>query len=158
MFSKTDIKPKTEVVTNTINIIGNGTSVKGDIRSNGDIRIDGTVIGSIHCKGKIVIGPNGNVEGEISCQNADVSGVVNAQLTVTELLSLKATAKLNGDITTSSISIEPGAIFTGSCKMAQNIQKDVNPIIKRQEGEGNVKNINTYADKKEEPKVKEGAK
>ena len=103
----------------SVNMLGAGTTIKGDIQSNGDFRIDGTLLGSINSKGKIVIGETGNVEGEVVCRNADVSGKVKAQITVSELLTLKATAKLSGEITTSKLSIEPGAKFSGTCNMSE---------------------------------------
>ncbi len=106
--------------TQSVNMLGAGTTIKGDIQSNGDFRIDGTLIGSIHSKGKIVIGQTGHVEGEVNCRNADVSGQVKAQVIVTELLTLKASAKLAGEITTSKLSIEPGAKFSGTCNMSES--------------------------------------
>lgn len=108
----------------SINLIGAGTIINGDVKSNGDIRIDGTLIGSVNAKGKLVIGNTGNVEGEIICQNADFSGIIKAQVTVSELLSLKATAKLTGDVTTNKLAIEPGALFSGSCSMNNAPLKD----------------------------------
>ena len=108
----------------SVNLIGAGTVIQGDIKTNGDIRIDGTLTGSISVKGKLVIGVSGSVEGEISCQNADISGTVKAKVTVAELLSLKASAKLSGDIVTNKLSIEPGANFSGSCSMGAVI-KDI---------------------------------
>jgi len=108
----------------SINLIGAGTIIKGDIKSNGDIRIDGTLIGSVNSKGKLVVGTTGSVEGEIVCQNADFSGIIKAQITVSELLSLKATAKLNGDVITNKLAIEPGALFSGSCSMNNAPLKD----------------------------------
>jgi len=99
------------------NTIVSGTIIKGEITASGDFRIDGTLIGAINCKGKIVVGQTGTIEGEIQCQNADVSGSINAQVMVEQLLSLKTTASLTGDVVTNKISIEPGAKFTGSCKM-----------------------------------------
>ncbi|MDD5570184.1 MAG: polymer-forming cytoskeletal protein [Bacteroidales bacterium] len=101
----------------TINLIGTGTIIKGDIKSNGDIRIDGTLIGSLESKGKVVVGPTGNIEGEVNCQNADISGIVKAQVTVAELVTLKTTAKLTGDLLTNKLAIEPGANFSGTCNM-----------------------------------------
>ena len=105
----------------SINLIGAGTVIKGDITSNGDIRIDGTLTGSIHSKGKLVVGPSGSIEGEITCQNADFSGNIKAQVTVSELLSLKASAKLTGDVKTNKLSIEPGALFTCKCSMNNEV-------------------------------------
>jgi len=104
----------------SVNMLGAGTTIKGDIQSNGDFRIDGTLIGSITSKGKIVIGQTGNVDGEVNCKNADISGQVKAQISVSELLTLKATAKFAGEITTSKLSIEPGARFSGTCNMSDS--------------------------------------
>jgi cytoskeletal protein CcmA (bactofilin family) len=101
----------------SINLIGNGTGIVGDITSNGDMRIDGSLKGNIKISGKLVVGPSGNIEGNIECQNADVSGEINGKLTVNELLSLKASAKVLGDIITGKISVEPNATFTGTCNM-----------------------------------------
>lgn len=107
-----------------INLIGSGTVIKGDVTSNGDIRIDGTLNGSVHSKGKLVVGPTGNIEGEIVCQNADLSGIIKAQVNVSELLSIKATAKLTGDVITNKLAIEPGAVFSGSCSMSNMLPKE----------------------------------
>lgn len=108
----------------SVNLIGAGTVIEGDIKSNGDIRIDGNINGSLVTKGKLVIGSTGNIEGEVTCQNADISGVIKGKLTVHELLSLKSSAKITGDIITNKLSIEPGANFSGSCSMGAVI-KDI---------------------------------
>jgi cytoskeletal protein CcmA (bactofilin family) len=123
MFKKSDMS-KQEVNANSINQIGAGTTIKGDIISNEAIRIDGTLEGSLTTKGKLVIGATGIIEGEVVCQNADVWGTVRGQVTVSELLSLKATARINGDINTSKLAIEPGAVFTGACSMG-GVIKDI---------------------------------
>ena len=101
----------------SINLLGNGTIVKGDITSNGDFRIDGTLIGSIFSKSKVVVGTTGVVDGEINCQNADFSGTIKANIKVTELLTLKSTTKLIGNINVGKLAIEPGAQFSGNCTM-----------------------------------------
>jgi len=101
----------------SINLIGNGTTIKGEIKSNGDIRIDGTLIGQVYSKGKIVVGNTGVIDGEIYCQNADFSGNITAKVEVSELLTLKASSKLRGEVVTSKLAIEPGARFTGTCTM-----------------------------------------
>ena len=106
--------------TPSVNIIGNGTDINGNIKSNGDLRIDGFIKGTIQATGKVVVGSTGRVEGEISCQNADISGDVKAHIKVTELLSLKANAVVSGDIFTNKLAIEPGAVFTGACKMGNH--------------------------------------
>jgi len=109
----------------SINLVGAGTIIKGEVKSNGDIRIDGTLIGSVSSKGKLVVGATGNIEGEIICQNADFSGIIKATVTVSELLSMKATAKLNGDVITNKLAIEPGALFSGSCSMNNSSIKEI---------------------------------
>ena len=102
----------------TINLISNGTDITGDVKSNGDIRIDGTLTGNLNTKGKVVIGPTGKVTGEVICKNSEVSGIVEGKITVGQLLNLKASSKILGDIVTSKLSIEPGAKFSGTCKMS----------------------------------------
>lgn len=114
-----------------VNLIGVGTTIIGDITSSGDIRVDGTLKGSINTKGKVVVGSTGIVEGDVTCQNADVSGEIKAKITVSELLSLKTTAKLDGDIIANKLAIEPGATFSGSCSMGAVI-KDIKDAGKRQ--------------------------
>lgn len=109
------------------NIIGQGTTIKGDLQSNGDFRIDGELIGSIKSEGKIVIGPTGIVEGEVLCKQADISGRVKANFQVKELTVLKASADFSGELVTSKIAIEVGALFSGKCKM-----KNAEPESKNQ--------------------------
>ena len=115
MFQKSNKNNSTESV--SINLIGNGTSITGDIKSSGDIRIDGILNGNIIINGKLVIGSTGKIEGNVNCQNADISGEIKGKINVSELLILKSSAKLVGDIITGKISIEPNALFTGSCNM-----------------------------------------
>ena len=104
----------------TINLISNGTDITGDVKSNGDIRIDGSLKGHLHLKGKVVIGPTGKVSGEIICKNSEISGIIEGKIIVGQFLNLKASSKILGDIVTSKLSIEPGAIFSGTCKMSDN--------------------------------------
>lgn len=100
-----------------INIIGAGTNIVGDVTCSGDIRIDGGLTGNLNVQGKIVIGTSGSIKGEINCKNSEVEGKIEGKISVTELLSLKATCSILGDIKTRRLAIEPGANFTGSCVM-----------------------------------------
>jgi cytoskeletal protein CcmA (bactofilin family) len=109
--------------TNTINTIGAGTSLKGDIVSDGDFRIVGKVVGSIQSKGKIVIGKNGLVEGDIVCKNADISGKLIGSLKAEELLSLTTSGHIEGEVTAGKIAIEAGAVFTGQCQMLNKVDE-----------------------------------
>jgi cytoskeletal protein CcmA (bactofilin family) len=102
----------------TINLISNGTDITGDIKSNGDIRIDGSLTGNLNTKGKVVIGPTGRVNGEVICKNSEVSGIIEGKIIVGQLLNLKASSKIFGDIVTAKLAIEPGARFTGNCNMS----------------------------------------
>lgn len=114
---------ESETTSNNINLIGFGTEIHGDITCNGDLRIDGTLIGNIAAKGKIVVGETGKIKGELQSKNADVSGIVEGKLTIGELLSLKATSRISGDMVTSRLAIEPGSRFTGYCDMSQGASK-----------------------------------
>ena len=117
-----------------INMVGNGTVINGDIQSKSDIRIDGTLKGSVKTEGKLVVGSSGVVEGDVVCSNADISGEIKAKITVSQLLALKSTSKLNGDIVTNKLSIEPGATFSGSCSMGAVI-KDIKHAEKQEKKE-----------------------
>ena len=101
------------------NLIGNGTTIKGEIIATGDIRVDGTIIGTMKSTGKVVIGQQGVVEGDIICNSADISGKVKGTIRVDELTSLKATSRLEVELYTKQLFIEVGAIFTGKCDMSQ---------------------------------------
>lgn len=129
MFSKkkteTKMAKSNEAEHTSINLIGTGTTINGEIKSNGDIRIDGTINGQVYSKGKIVVGNTGVIEGEIYCQNADFSGNIKAKVEVSELLTLKATSRLKGEIITNKLSIEPGARFTGTCTMEKTTEPEV---------------------------------
>ncbi len=109
-----------EIESKLPNMIGPGTKIVGNIETNGDIRIDGNIEGNIISKGKVVIGNNGIVKGEIVCNNAEVSGSVNGKMSVSELLSLKVSSKVTGDIRSGKLSIEPGALFSGTCSMGSS--------------------------------------
>lgn len=121
MFSKNkksnSMAKNNELDSNTINLIGIGTKITGDVTSSGDLRIDGVLKGNISTKGKLVVGQTGTITGEINCKNSDISGTINGKIVVSELLSLKSTAKIYGDIITNKLAIEPGSVFTGTCNM-----------------------------------------
>ena len=135
MFSNNNNNMKNQTNTSsTINMIGNGTIINGDIQSKSDIRIDGILKGSVKTEGKLVVGTSGVVEGDVVCSDADISGEIKAKITVSKLLSLKSTSKLNGDIITNKLSIEPGASFSGSCSMGAII-KDIKHVEKQDKKE-----------------------
>ncbi len=102
-------------------IIGAGTVITGDIESSGDIRIDGTLVGNLHSKAKVLIGQEGVVEGDINGQQADIMGKVTGMLRIRELLQLKGRCVVTGEIYTGRLEVEPTATFNGSCHMGANV-------------------------------------
>jgi len=99
-------------------LIAAGTTLKGDITSNGDIRIDGTLLGNMQCAAKVIIGANGVVEGDIAGQQADIMGKVTGTIKVKELLQLKGGSIVSGNLHASKLQIEPSANFNGQCHMS----------------------------------------
>jgi cytoskeletal protein CcmA (bactofilin family) len=100
-----------------LNALVKGTVVEGTLRCENDLRVDGTIKGKLTCQSKVIIGPTGVVEGEITCQNAVIEGRFKGTLKVTELLNVRETAEVEGDITTNKLLVQSGARFNVSCKM-----------------------------------------
>jgi len=135
MFSKNkEVKKESTQVAggSQRNVLASGTLITGDIKSDGDFRVDGSIEGTIEIKGKIVIGQSGIINGTMICTNADIEGTVSGTIKVNDLLSLKQSAKITGDVTIGKLAIEPGANFDATCSM-----------------KGSVKNINEESKKKE---------
>ncbi|MBP5366149.1 MAG: polymer-forming cytoskeletal protein [Bacteroidales bacterium] len=109
-----------EVENKLPNIIGTGTKFKGDIDTDGDLRVDGSIEGNIISKGKVVLGQGGSIKGAITCYNAEIAGIFEGKVEVTEQLALKSCASFNGDMNIGKLSIEPGAVFVGNCCMTGN--------------------------------------
>jgi len=101
----------------SINIVGAGTVITGNVNCNGDIRIDGVLNGNLIAKGKVVIGEPGKIVGEVVCKSADVLGLFEGKLFVSDLLSLKATSTVKGEVIAGKLAIEPNCKFTGNCRM-----------------------------------------
>lgn len=120
MFDK---KPKsyTDLLGKTNRIV-EGTTIKGDIISQADFRLDGELIGNFQSSGKIVIGPAGSVTGDIVCKNADIEGKFNGKIQVAEILNVKSKASIQGEVSVGKLSVEPGAEFSASCAMKTNIK------------------------------------
>lgn len=133
MFDKVK-KNGTELLGKTNRIV-EGTSIVGDIVSKADFRLDGELIGNFTSQGKLVIGASGIIKGEIICHNADIEGEFQGKLKVLEVLNIKATARIHGDIAVGKLSIEPGADFTATCTMLSNS----NQVIMLEDGKGTEK-------------------
>jgi cytoskeletal protein CcmA (bactofilin family) len=110
-------KKEVEELSNSSNIIGKGTIMNGSVETFGNIRVEGKVIGDIKTKSKAAFGHSSQVDGSVLAQNAEVAGHITGTIEVTELLVLKATAVIDGDIITNKLLVESGAAFNGKCKM-----------------------------------------
>ena len=124
MFEKSP-KSYTDLLGKTNRIV-EGTSIKGDIVSPADFRLDGHLIGNFQSKGKLVIGPAGSVVGDITCKNADIEGKFNGKIQVQEILNIKSKAHIQGEVICSKLSVEPGAEFSASCVMKPHVKTMVN--------------------------------
>jgi cytoskeletal protein CcmA (bactofilin family) len=123
MFTSKEQKRVAEEISNSSNNIGKGTFLEGNIETYGNIRIEGKVTGNVKSKSKVALGNSSHVQGNIIAQNADIEGEVKGKLEVAEVLVLKATAVINGDIATGKLVVEPGAVFNGTCKMGATIKE-----------------------------------
>lgn len=103
--------------THSLNSLVQGTVVEGKVKATNDIRIDGTIKGDLVCDAKVIIGPSGAIEGTIKCQNAVIEGRFEGILTVAELLNIRETAKVIGDVSYGKLIVQSGAVISGSYKV-----------------------------------------
>jgi cytoskeletal protein CcmA (bactofilin family) len=103
---------------NAINQFVEGTHITGNIECEKSIRIVGSLKGNLNTKGRAVVGKSGKVTGIIHCHNGEIEGTVDGKIIVSDLLSLKSTAVVNGEIVTSKLAIEPGAVLNATCDMS----------------------------------------
>jgi len=124
MLTSKEQKRAADEISVSSNTIGKGTYLEGNIETHGNIRIEGKVTGDVKSKSKVALGPQSLIQGNIIALNADIEGEVKGTLEIAEILVLKATAVINGDIITGKMVVEPGAVFNGTCKMGAVI-KDI---------------------------------
>lgn len=99
------------------NSIVKGTSIDGTVVASSDIRIDGSLKGVLNCKGRVIIGPEGSVEGEITCENAVIEGSFSGKIKVQDLLNVRENAQIQGDVQTDKLLVQPGAVYNVTCAM-----------------------------------------
>ncbi|MGX1928108.1 bactofilin family protein [Flagellimonas sp. 2504JD4-2] len=104
------------------NRIEKNTKIKGNITSEADFRIDGKLEGNVKTSGKVVIGKDGYINGKVECVNADIEGKFNGELAVKDLLSLKASAIIEGTVSVTKLAVEPGATFNAACTMGKGVE------------------------------------
>ncbi|HMN91340.1 MAG TPA: polymer-forming cytoskeletal protein [Saprospiraceae bacterium] len=131
-------KPNASVATGALNTLVQGTLVEGIVHSDSDIRVDGTIKGKLFCDAKVIIGVSGTIEGEIKCRNAVIEGKFQGNLEVTELLNIRETATVGGDVKTNKLIVQSGAAFNVNCTMGGvrvptntlTISKEEQPVLK----------------------------
>lgn len=129
---------KVPVNPNAINTFVVGSHFDGNLKSENDIRIDGTMEGNLVCKSRLIIGNPGSFEGDAECRNAVIEGSFTGNLKVDEVLQVKENAVINGNISTGKLIVQSGAVFNVTCKMGdQQLRADKNPLQnKKVEKEG----------------------
>jgi cytoskeletal protein CcmA (bactofilin family) len=115
----------------TLNSLVQGTVVEGTIRTESDIRIDGTIKGDLTCTAKVIIGPTGYVEGKVKCVNAIIEGRFEGILHVEDLLNVREAANVVGDINCGKLMVATGAVFNVSCDMGKggSVKKSGNQMV-----------------------------
>ena len=131
MFSRDKASKASIEISKEQNKIAAGTRIKGDIEAKGALRIDGTIEGNVKTPGKVVIGKEGSILGNLECENADIEGKLTGTLTVNGTLSLRSTAVIDGEVTATKLAVEPGAAFNASCSMKGAVKS-----LKNERGEG----------------------
>jgi cytoskeletal protein CcmA (bactofilin family) len=117
MFNKEKNAGLSEKLSNSATLISEGTILRGDVKSENDLRIDGTIHGNVISSAKIVIGPNGFIEGNVDGKQADITGKVVGDISVREVLQLRGQSNVKGNIHAVTLQIDPTAIFNGQCHM-----------------------------------------
>jgi cytoskeletal protein CcmA (bactofilin family) len=108
-----------------LNRLGAGTELKGDIDTQTSMRVDGIIVGNVSCGGKLVLGQKGLITGNINVKQAEIEGTIQGDLKVTETLILRSSARIDGNMITSKLTIEDGAVFNGQCVMSANSELHV---------------------------------
>ena len=112
------------------NSLVSGTTIEGNIKASSDIRIDGTLTGNLNCDGKVIIGPQGSIKGEVNCQNAVVEGRFDGKIKVIDSLLVKETATITGEVDTENLTVQAGASFNVTCFTEPNKVKKMSPEAK----------------------------
>lgn len=129
MFKEKSITEK--FISTSATLISAGTTLQGDVKSENDLRIDGAIHGNVSSNAKIIVGPNGFVEGNIDGAQADITGKVHGNIITKEVVQLRTESNVQGSITTASLQIEAGAVFNGQSNMGVPVAH----VVQMTEGE-----------------------
>ncbi len=116
MFSNNK-KPQVQKVDEIDTVIGPGTKFEGEIKAIGIVRIDGVFSGEISTQGDIIVGDQGEANGNLSSNNMIIAGKSNAKLKCKEKLEIRSSGTVIGDVEVKNIVIEENAVFKGQCVM-----------------------------------------
>lgn len=134
MFEKKEEQMSSGGVAETI--VGTSVKLKGNLQSNGDITVDGSVNGEIKTKGTVNIGPNANVIANVKAKKVTVAGTVQGNIEAVERLTITETGRVYGDIIANLLSISAGAIFTGKSAMVEKVKEPtIEPVAEKEEVE-----------------------
>lgn len=103
-----------------LNSLVKGTHVEGKITAPSDFRIEGSLKGDLACEAKLIIGPSGALDGDVRCRTAMIEGKFEGTLVVTDLLEVRDSARVEGEITYGKLKIDSGAVLLGTVKMSGN--------------------------------------
>lgn len=117
MFNKS--ASKTSV---SVNILGKGAIVTGDVQIQGDFRLDGVLDGNLKVSGRLVIGPEGKITGNVQSELADISGEVKGDVKIKQTLHLLSTCRIEGDVECDKLVVDSGAQFNGNCRMGAKLK------------------------------------
>lgn len=150
MFKKSSPDEAPTETTNASNMIGKETTIEGNLNTAGNLRVEGKIVGNVTTKAKVVLGSSAKVDGQIIAQFAEIGGHVQGTLKVAELLVLRPTAIIEGDIITQKLVFEAGAQFNGQCKMgpeakSATLSTSNNSFMNNAEKSGTQKNLTKIA-------------
>jgi cytoskeletal protein CcmA (bactofilin family) len=130
MFNKEKSAQTEKGTPSSATLISAGTILQGDLKSESDLRIDGTIHGNVVCLAKVVIGPSGLVEGNIEGVHADISGRLLGNIVAKDIVQLRTKSSVHGNISAGSLQIDAGAVFNGQSQMGA-----VGNVVLMKEGE-----------------------
>lgn len=125
MFSNKEDKKVLEEISSSTTTISKGTILEGSVETFGNLRVEGKIVGNTKSKSKVVLSESAVVDGNVYAQNAEIAGEIKGILEVTDVLILKPSAVIHGDIITGKLVVESGASFNGNCKMGSMTNKNI---------------------------------
>lgn len=156
MFSEKKSKTPA-IVGNQQNRITEGTTITGDIISKSGMRIDGQVQGNVKTPSKVVLGEKGVIKGTLECENADLEGSFSGNMTISGTLTLRATARVDGDIVAGKLAIEPGATFNATCVMKGSVKQMAHNQTKAEESSKSQNHLFETQERNQKPKAEQNA-